>query len=60
MPRSCELSPTWEYAGTIPDLTQQEPEPGQATPFDATRICRDLFLVWNRNWQRTLDPDGCG
>ncbi|HKH45932.1 MAG TPA: DUF5916 domain-containing protein [Thermoanaerobaculia bacterium] len=30
--------PAWEYAGIIPDLTQQEPEPGRPTPFDATRI----------------------
>src|SRR5262245_1058598 len=30
--------PTWEFAGVIAGLTQQEPEPGRATPFDATRI----------------------
>ncbi len=30
--------PAWEYAGALSDLTQQEPEPGRATPFDATRI----------------------
>ncbi len=30
--------PVWEYAGIISDLTQQDPEPGKPTPFDATRI----------------------
>ncbi|HKH50079.1 MAG TPA: hypothetical protein VKM72_35965, partial [Thermoanaerobaculia bacterium] len=29
--------PAWAAAGTIPGLTQQEPEPSQPTPFDATR-----------------------
>src|SRR5215213_347127 len=28
----------WTQAGTIPGLTQQDPEPGRPTPFDATRI----------------------
>src|SRR5215207_623213 len=28
----------WAAAGTIPALTQQEPEPGRPTPFDATRV----------------------
>ena len=30
--------PAWAEAGSIPGLTQQDPEPGQPTPFDATRI----------------------
>jgi hypothetical protein len=30
--------PAWAAAGAIPGLTQQEPEPGRPTPFDATRI----------------------
>jgi hypothetical protein len=30
--------PAWVEAGTIAGLTQQEPEPGRATPFDGTRI----------------------
>jgi hypothetical protein len=30
--------PAWAAAGTIPGLTQQEPEPGRPTPFDGTRI----------------------
>ncbi len=30
--------PAWTEAGTIAGLVQQEPEPGQPTPFDATRI----------------------
>jgi uncharacterized protein DUF5916 len=30
--------PAWAAAGAIPGLTQQDPEPGRPTPFDATRI----------------------
>lgn len=30
--------PAWTEASTIPGLTQQDPEPGKPTPFDATRV----------------------
>ena len=30
--------PSWQKAGEIPFLTQQDPKPGAPTPFDATRV----------------------
>src|SRR5215210_3097718 len=30
--------PAWTEAATIPGLSQQDPEPGRPTPFDATRV----------------------